>query len=759
MDNNLECKSYKGQWLLIVMITLLVFPVSIHAQDKKYEDPWVDDSILVTATKREVPKKLQDLPLSVTVITEEILEQKNVRELEALSFSIPNVSFSQIGTGRGTANFSIRGLGINSSIPSIDPTVGVFVDGVYLGINDGVVLDLFDVESIEILRGPQGVLFGRNTTGGAVMINTANPTDTFEGKYKLAVESPFGNVDGANVYVQGVVSGPLVPGKLNGRFGAYYNHDDGTFIDSISGRQHGEQGAYILRSAFELMLVDELTVLSKFEYLNSEGDGAVGQNRGQHSRNDFGFSIDEKGDDEFEIFNTSVKAEWAAPFDGVFTYIFGYREVEHYTFGDIDATPQFLFHASFDIEQDQFSNELRYAREIGDKIELVTGFYQFTQNIKYNEIRHLPIIAEGLVLEGGGEQDHTALGLFGVVDYHFNDKITGTFGLRYSYEEKDVTVRYIDYPACLAQATPCDAENSGYSDKNDWHNFTPKIGVSYAFNEATNFYANYTRGVRSGGYNLRVTDSVAFLTEQVAVTGKHNFDEEIVDSIEFGMKYSFADNKGFVNSVVFWSGVQDMQREVNVPSATAGVSQIVTNTADATIYGLESEFVYALYPSFSMHANIGLLSASYDSVGYDLNGDGVVDQIDRDLDIPRAPKFSWGFGFVHNKDFNQYGKLTTRLDLQYRDKSAFTDNNTGWFNTVNMLNVDLEWETPREGVFLSLYGKNLLDEVLAGGDTQLPFGGGNYSDGSAAPYTAPAVGSFSPLKKGRIFGIELTILY
>ena len=146
------------------------------------------NTIVVTATKTQNPENVQDVPLAVTAFNTQSLDALKVRDLQDLSYSAPNVSLDQIGTSRGQANFSIRGLGINSSIPSIDPTVGVFVDGVYLGVNAGVVFDLFDLESVEILRGPQGVLFGRNVTGGAIVINTSKPTEVLSGKIQARIE-------------------------------------------------------------------------------------------------------------------------------------------------------------------------------------------------------------------------------------------------------------------------------------------------------------------------------------------------------------------------------------------------------------------------------------------------------------------------------------------------------------------------------------------------------------------------------------------
>jgi iron complex outermembrane receptor protein len=136
-------------------------------------------TVTVTATKKTNVENVQDVPVAVTAFNSDTLDALHVNDLGSLSYTTPNVNLTDVGTSKGVANFSIRGLGINSSIPSIDPTVGVFVDGVYLGVNAGVVLDLFDLDSVEILRGPQGILFGRNTTGGAVLINTGNPTEDF----------------------------------------------------------------------------------------------------------------------------------------------------------------------------------------------------------------------------------------------------------------------------------------------------------------------------------------------------------------------------------------------------------------------------------------------------------------------------------------------------------------------------------------------------------------------------------------------------
>jgi iron complex outermembrane receptor protein len=173
-----------------------------------------------------------DAPLSITVLGADQIGERKLRGLTDLAVSMPNVALDDVGTTRGVANFSMRGLGINSSIPSIDPTVGVFVDGVYLGMTFGAALDMFGMESIEVLRGPQGILFGRNVTGGAILVNTRKPGDEFEARVRAALDG--GGDGGLNKYLMGSAGGP-VSDSLSVGVTAYYNDDDGWFDNAAPG--------------------------------------------------------------------------------------------------------------------------------------------------------------------------------------------------------------------------------------------------------------------------------------------------------------------------------------------------------------------------------------------------------------------------------------------------------------------------------------------------------------------------------------------
>ncbi|MEN9315034.1 MAG: hypothetical protein RIS35_1427, partial [Pseudomonadota bacterium] len=381
--------------IALLLGTAALTPVAAYAQDS--EAPGAEErtstldainEILVTGTKTRDAENVQDVPLAVTAFNSGTLEAFKIRDIQGLSFQAPTVSLDQVGTSRGTANFTVRGLGINSSIPSIDPTVGVFVDGVYLGINGGVVFDLFDLDSVEILRGPQGVLFGRNVTGGAVVLNTGNPTEDFRGKFRAAVDGPAldGGRGGPNYTVSGVISGPIVEDVLLFKVGAYYNKDEGYFTNLFDGSNHGGAETKILRGALEARL-GGLTLLGKLDYFESDGDGPSAQNRGFFDRNSYDFAIDEPGFYANEIWTGSLTATLDIG-PGTLTNVFGYRDYQATTRGDIDATRLFLFHSSTETQQDQISNELRYAMSF-DSLELTVGGFYFQQGLAYDESREL----------------------------------------------------------------------------------------------------------------------------------------------------------------------------------------------------------------------------------------------------------------------------------------------------------------------------------------------------------------------------------
>jgi len=737
------------------------------AQDAPAADSAIADltqPIVVTATKKKDVENVQSVPLAVTALNARTLEALKVRDLQSLTYSAPGVSLDQVGTARGTANFSIRGLGINSSIPSIDPTVGTFVDGVYVGINSGLVFDTFDLDSVEILRGPQGILFGRNTTGGAVLVNTGNPTRDWQLKVKTSFDGPFDAGRGApSMTMQGVVSGPLSD-ALGIKLAAYHDTDGGYFKNLYSNDNFGKAQTTILRGGLAYK-AGALKLALKGEYFDSNGDGAITQNHGLFPRDGFKLSVDNEGYYKVRSYFASARADYDLG-AGALTNIFGYRHYRQRTDNDIDSTPLFLFHSKTGLAQEQWSDELRYNGRFG-ALDLTLGGYVFHQDVAYEEDRKLPTVTP-LTYYGGGRQGHDVYGLFVAADHDLTDRLTLNTGIRWSKEDKNAAVTYVrPRSACSVIDQTCPtagfnslipSEHNGFTDARSWESWTPKLGLTFKANADLLAYADWTRAYRSGGYNFRITSPAAF-EAIVAAGGSPAFDAEQVDTYEAGLKLQTTDRKGTVNLAAYHTVVGNMQREINQSSGSAGVAQSIFNTADARIWGGEIEARYAVSKGLILTANAGYIDAKYTKVFYDISGNGSVGPEDYALALPRVPKWTWGMGLVHELALGA-STLVTRVTFQHRDQYAYTDSNFGWVQKSDNLDANVTWNTPVKGLSISLYGKNLLDQVQFGGDTQIPFGAGAYSDGNNRPFDpSPAAGTFSPLAKGRVIGVELGMAF
>lgn len=695
------------------------------------------EEVIVTATKRAGGIEVQDAPLAITAFTENQLDAMHLRDLQGIGYAAPSVQFEDIGTARGTANFSIRGLGINSSIPSIDPTVGVFVDGMYLGINAGVVFDLFDLEGIEVLRGPQGLLFGRNVTGGAVLLRTTRPSDTFRFKGKVAGET------GDNIYTSALVSGPLSD-SLKGKLAVYRNDDSGWHTNLATGQDHGEAETNLYRGALQLTPTDTMDFLLRFEHGTSEGDGPASQNEGLFGTTNFDFSIDEPGFYDNEWTHGILEATFDVNFgDGQIVNILGYREYESMTMGDIDASPVFLFHAPALTDQDQLSNELRYAGSFGNTY-LTTGLYYFEQDLLYLERRLIPPAA--LDITGGGTQDSETFAAFASLDIVLSDYFTLNLGGRYTTEEKTASIAAIPFNFCSIAARSC--AMADLNETRDWQNFSPKIGFQLQPDETTQIYGFWTKGFRSGGFNMRHT--------AVAIPNQ-GFDEEEQTSYELGIKKDLAEGRVRVNAAAYYNTIEDMQREINLSDPVVGVVQLIRNTADATISGLDLELSIVLTDSLFLQSSLGYVDGQYDEVNFDISGDGVVDGQDLELSLPRLAPWSYGAQLVYNRDYG-WGGLTVMGGGYRRDPAKYTDNNRGSLRAIDNFEARVALSLMDDQLTVSAFGKNLKDESTIGGDTQLP---PNFAGGPLFPVPSLAgpKATFSPLNKGRIWGFEVMYEY
>jgi len=740
---------------------------------KSAVDVLTQQTVVVTGTKKADGENVQDTAISIVAFGEDQLDAFNIQDISDLSFKIPNVALDEIGTVKGVANFTVRGLGVNSSIPTIDPAVGTFVDGVYLGVNFGVVFDTFDLAGFETFRGPQGVLFGRNVTGGAVLLNSSDPSDELVVKAKVNVESGLRGT-GTNYITQGLISGPILKDVVSAKLGVYYNEDNGFFENSVpivpidfgdtnvlvsESQTFGASETLILRGGLKFTPTDDISLVLKYEHGDTDGQGPAAQSRTNGSGIDgqifnaesdsLDFSIDELGFDVSNWDQFTARLDWDIPFgSGTITNIFGYREFDQESRLDVDASPLFLFHANFATQQDQISNELRYnGRFFEDRLDFTTGIFYFEQDIIYEEDRDL--LRGALIQNGGGIQDQRTIGIFANAEYDVTEAFSVNAGIRWNDEEKDGLIANIALntgnpcviildearvlPDGTTSLTPCLFDTEQEVNES---NFSPKIGAGYEFNDQLRFYTHWSRAFRAGGFNFRNTNGAAT---------QDPFEEERIDNFEIGFK-SEPYRGASLNGAIFFNLLDDLQRETNVSDPTAGVVQTILNAGDADIFGIELDATIPVTKNLVLTAGIGYLDGDFTDILVDLSGDGVIDETDFDLDIPRLAPFSANVGFVYSQAIPSIGGYATlNFNYAHRDSSAFTDNNLGVLNTADRIDANLTLDLFEDHLSVSVYGRNLTNDVQIGGDTQLP----------AALGGVPLGGTFSPLARGRTFGIEL----
>lgn len=746
-------------FLMVLFLTLLGGD-NADAQDEFGLSNVFLKKITVTARKWEEP--IQNVPLSITHFSSEQIESLKVTDLESLTVQMPNVALDDVGTVKGIANFSIRGVGINSSIASIDPTVGVFLDGIYLGQTTAALFDTFDIESIEVLRGPQGTLLGRNVTGGAILIKTKTPGDALEISARTSFE---GGGEGLNSYYMGTIGGPLSE-TAGVRITAYTNQDNGWFKNLHTDKAFGKDDVLMVRPVLTWNPTDDVSLVLRYQYESTDGDGPAGQNQRDFDIDSHDFSIDEEGTRKFKSHFFSAQADWDVDLgNGTVTNIFGFYDSDGLGLLDLDSSPMSILHASGWSDSRQWSNELRYAGRFLERLRVTTGLYYFRNEINYHDRRYLlqsriDSLVEARILPGGthltqdigGNYYVNTFGAFLSLDYNLTDRMTLIAGTRYSHDRRKAeTAAGINNTSGVADATkmPCNTVDGpecpfDFTGKESWNSWSPKLGAIYHISGGVNIYGHWTRGFRSGGYNLRNT-------YPPALEPPGPYDEERIDALEAGFK--ILSNRGRLNGAVFYNIIDDVQRVITRPSPDGGVAQIILNTANIEAFGFELDGMLAITKSLFVIGSVGYIDPEYTEVKDDLNGDRVVDGKDKALDVPRAATWTYSVGLAHDTGAASWGRMISRVNYSYRDKSYLTDDNKGYTPEQEILDAGIDI-TPSHGRFsIGIYGKNLLDKVKHGGYTELPPAIGT------TQLNSPLGGSFAPLSKGRTFGIQVTYRY
>lgn len=680
------------------------------------------EEVVVTAQHRE--ESLQDVPIAITAIGSEELRAADISDINAISLRTPGFSMGTFTPAQ--PQLFIRGVGSNADGASEEQSVVVFLDGVYLGRTAGQAFDLFDLERVEVLRGPQGTLYGKNAAGGALNIITQKPTDELEG----GVEVSAGDL--GYVATRAKVSGPLGDNTA-GKLAVSYKERDG-YVESLVA-DLDDFNAYdnlVLRGQVLTRPTDALELLFTADY--SE-DSRVGPGRtiaddflqeqivaaGPFDPGFYDNLLEKEPTSDIETWGLSLQADWDIG-AGTLTSITAYRETEADVL-DIAFSAAFDFQGLGALDNnvaevgEQFTQELRYATNLTSDLFLQAGVYYLNEQV--DRLESLDIIC-GLLCglppgvqfplpQGSADQTNetNSYGVFTQAIWSVNERLDLTLGARYTYEEKDASnVGTPDGAFSILEAYDVTMSDS-------WSAFTPKVAVNYAISDMLSAYATVSTGFKSGGYQGLAPTAVAASTP---------FDEESVTNYEIGLKGKLLNETLRMNIAAFNMDYEDLQVLVltTTPEGLPG-PQLTTNAGEAEIQGVELEVQWLLGSYFQVLGTYAYLDTEYT----ELDGNLAVSEGNA---LRNAPENAYSLSAIVDVPVAS-GAINARADYTYKD-DAFQDienQDAAKMFSYDVLNLRLAYAPDSDRWEVAAWLKNALDEeyllhnsVLNPGVAQLP---------------------------------------
>ena len=631
----------------------------------------------ITVKAQYKSEDMQSVPIAITALSEEDIELRNMTNALDINETVPNINISKnTGVASGMKVF-LRGIGEDESRIGADPAIGIYVDGVYIGRQTGALLDLADIESIEVLRGPQGTLYGRNSNGGALRVTTKQPSLSDTVKIK-------GSVGSDSLVDSYVMINKELSDNLAAQVSFFSKSRDGFMTNTDNGQKLGDVDKTGARLAIKYSgEVWDLLFSTDFSRDLSEpgSPSRVPDNDGDmftNTQEQFPASGLINGDTKLgDLYNAMYQrgALFSAhrTFGDInFDALTSYREFEHDMLAII-GSPYFQH-----LEQNQFSQEFRLSAETED-YEWVTGLYLFRENPdQYSEFvfgsSNIDIVSK-------------SVGLFGQYTYNVTSDLHLTGGMRYTWERKDLEASVSDdYWNTTGKA------NVGKQD-NTWKQLSWKAVAAYDISDDVMSYLSVTTGFKSGGWSV---DSLA------------SVDEEKVTSYEVGLKSDLSKALR-LNVNLFYNDYNDLQ--VN-GSTDMGYTRV--NAGDVETYGFESTLTWQATDDLVIDAFVGTLEGEYKSLT-----EAAEALIDRDYDLKQAPALSYGINFSNAKDIGD-GVLKSNLQYAYTDKQYNDLANSELLarDETNMVNARLSYTWGIDIEYsVALWAKNLLNEEYAAAGT------------------------------------------
>jgi iron complex outermembrane receptor protein len=687
------------------------------------------EEVTVTARRRE--ESLQDVPIAVSAFSAERIESTGAPDITWLQQSTPNLTLQVARGTNSTLIAFIRGVGQQDPLWGFEPGVGLYVDDVYVARPQGAVLDIYDIERLEVLRGPQGTLYGRNTIGGAIKYVTRPLGD----EARLDAKLTLGSYAQHDVVASGVL--PLGETFAVGASAAIYRRD-GYGENQYTGKEnHYDKSVDAYRLSAEWNPSDTLSVRlagdsvtdnSSAKHGHREQPG-MGLTAGEVVLDDIYDTRGGIGDDN-KVWNrgASLTVAWDINDALTFKSITAYREGQTDTVIDFDTSPAPALDVPGQYKDDQTTQEFQLLFE-GEKLQGVAGIYYLDASAsgKFDTIVGLL----NLTIATSGFVDTKSYAAFADVSYDFTDKFRASAGLRYTKDEKEGGVYRQNFTGLYSPLFGNDDAvpglvRSDYENERDFDKLTPRFSVSYDFTADLTTYASYSEGFKSGGFDMR---GDAVLTPETV----NGYDAETVKSYEIGLKGNAWDGRASFNLAAFYSDYSDQQITRQEPTVTGGIASFVDNAGSSTIQGLELEGAFRFTDQWSLTYGVGWTDAEFDEY---LTTQTVTNPTPPPATLLEEVDLSDTAVFQNTPEWNGnlalnylqplsagWGSLLATVSGSYRDSYhmfEFENPLIDQTEDYTLVDASLAWTAANDKFKVQLTGRNLTDEEYKIGGYYFP---------------------------------------
>ena len=648
-------------WIVLTTGFILVASAAVHAdEDEQRKDRALNmEAITVTANKME--ENPQEIPMSITALDEIEILDRSIEQTEDIFQRMPNMHLTKMGPlGTSESIASVRGI---TSFMTGGSVFGFFVDDVFYPSSD---INLVDVQRIEVLRGPQGTLYGKNTEAGVINIITKAPENEWGGDIALS----YGNYNTMQATLAG--GGALVDDRLFLRLAGQFSGSDGYFTNTVDDDDQVNEGkTYDGRISLRYTPSEKLTTDLKVNLQSYDTNYAEFSSFDKVMDGDFDISVNDPGFVDKDFANGSLKIAYDMQHVRLTSITTALNDDSTYS-NDVDFTAYDMLGFDAGTDRSLYTQELRMNSISASPLKWTAGAYFYTGKDDQTIIFDMKPYA--VKLEQYGDTDSTGMAVFGQADYSLN-RLVITAGLRYEHEEKDFDYEWkggdlVGYSSCTG------------SSEEDFYALLPKLVFTYRLTDNFRPYASIARGFKSGGFNLSSAPGEAY-------------DSEYTWNYEVGFKSELLDNKLQLNIALFYIDWEDLQ--VEQPSYP---DYIVKNAAEATSKGAELELSIRPVTGLEIYGGVGYVDATFDE--YTLDG---VDYSGKD--IPNAPSHTYNLGttwrflehWMVNAEINGTGTIYYEADnVKSQDSYQIVDLKAGY-------------EGDKFDVYL--WGKNLFDEAYA----------------------------------------------